>query len=70
MSSIDTGRVLEALLIAFVGGGVSWVFWQTKRNAKDINAAFREIRYINERLKEKGVEYEGHDSGIHSREGI
>ena len=64
MGSESLAHINEALIIGFIGSGVSWVFWQTRRNAKDINAAFREIRYINERLKEKGIEYGEHDSDI------
>jgi len=51
MIDIDMKTVLENSIVAVIGGGFTWLFTKTLKNAKDCNVAFRKIRNIESFLK-------------------
>jgi hypothetical protein len=52
MMGIDFSKIAEQTITAVLGSGITWLFYTTKKNAKDLNMAFRKIRRIETDLTE------------------
>lgn len=47
---LDLDTIITTVITATVGGGISWLFHQVRKTAKDMNAVFRKLRVIQTTL--------------------